>query len=72
MDGIHYSSLWHFGVFSYSYYTSLLTPLELESEHNHFSNPFANTFAMHIFDAKYKQANIHNVAFDQHHLLLDL
>ncbi len=55
--------------FSYSYYTSLLTLLELESENNQIDNPFANTFATPILDPKYEQAN--DVAFDQHHLLLD-
>ncbi len=29
--------------FPYSYYTSLLTPLELESEHDLIGNPFADT-----------------------------
>ncbi len=57
--------------FSFSYYTSLFTPLELESEQDLIVNPVANTFATCILDAKYKQANIHNVVFDQHHLLLD-
>ncbi len=49
-------------IFSYSYYTSLLTPLELKFL---LGNPFANTFAMRILDAKYEQANIHNDSFDQ-------
>ncbi len=40
MDGIHYSSLQCFEMFSYSYHTSLLTPLELESENNQIGSPF--------------------------------
>ncbi len=71
MDGIHYSSSWCFGIFSFNYYTSILSPLELEFEHDLIGNPVVDTFAMHILDAKYKQANIHNVAFDQQHLSLD-
>ncbi len=70
-DGIHYSSPQHFVIFSYSYYTSLLTPLELESENNQISNPFANTLAMPILNAKYEQDIIHDVAFNPHHLMLD-
>ncbi len=44
------------GIFSYNYYTSLLTPLELESEHDLLGNQFANIFAKHILDNKYEQA----------------
>ncbi len=54
--------------FSYSYYTSLLTPIELESEHDLIGNPFANTFATRILDAKYEEVNFNDVAFDQHYL----
>ncbi len=50
--------------FSLNYYHSILAPLELEAENNFTDIPVVNTFAMHILDAKYKQANIHNVAFD--------
>ncbi len=57
--------------FSCYYYTSLLSPLELESEPDLIANQVADTFATRILDAKYNQANIHNVAFNQHHLLLD-
>ncbi len=57
--------------FSYSFITSLFTPLELESEQDFIANPVANTFATRILDAIYEQANIHNVGFNQHHLLLD-
>ncbi len=71
MDGMHYSSLQCFGIFSYSYYTSLLAPLEIIAEQNLFSNTFTNTFATHILDAKYEQANIRDVACNQHPLLLD-
>ncbi len=71
MDGIHYSSLWRFGIFFFSYYTFLLTPIDLESEHDLLGNPFAKTSATRIHDANYEQTNVQNVAFDQHHLLFD-
>ena len=57
--------------FSYSYYASIVTPLEFDSENNLIGDPFADTFATCILDAKYEQVNIHDVAFDQKHLLLD-
>ncbi len=57
--------------FLFNYYTSILAPLELESEHNFIGNPVVDTFAMQILDTKYEQANIHDVSFDQHHHLLD-
>ncbi len=34
------------------------------------TTPLVNSFALHI-DAKWQQANIHNVAFDKHHLSQD-
>ncbi len=71
MDGIHYFSLQCFAIFSFNYYTSILSPLELEFENNLIGNPVVDTFATRILDAKYKQANIHDVAFDQQHLSLD-
>ncbi len=49
--------------FSYNYYTSLLTPIELNSEQDFFSNAFSE----HILDAKYEQVNIPDVAFNQTH-----
>ncbi len=54
-----------------NYYTSILAPPELESEHDFIDNPVVDTFATRILDVEYKQANIHNFAFNQHHLLLD-
>ncbi len=57
--------------FSFNYYTSLLSPIELQSENNLFGDPVVDAYAMRILDAKYKQVNIHDVAFDQHHLSLD-
>ncbi len=70
MDGIYYSSPRRLGIFSYNYYTSLLTPLELKSEQDLLGDTSVDTFATCILDAKYEQVNIHNVAFDQTHLLL--
>ncbi len=49
---------------SFDYYTSLLSPIELESENNVFGDPVVDAYAMCILDAKYKQVNIHDVAFD--------
>ncbi len=71
MNGIHYSSPLCLRIFSYNYYISLITPLELNAEQDFLGDVFANTFATHILDAKYEQANVHNIAFDQTHLLLD-
>ncbi len=58
-------------LFLFNYYMSILSPLELEFEYDLIGNPVVDTFATHIIDAKYEQANIHDVAFDQQHLLLD-
>ncbi len=57
--------------FSYSYYSSPLVPHETSFEDDLFSDPSAYCFTTRILDAKYEQVNIHNVAFDQHHLLLN-
>ncbi len=57
--------------FSYTYCTSVLSPLELEFESNFMSNQIIDSFETCILDAKYKQANIHDVAFNQNHLTLD-
>ncbi len=57
--------------FSFNYYTSILSPLEFEFEHNLIGKPIVDTFATQILDAKYEQANIHDVAFNQHHHSLD-
>ncbi len=71
MDEIHYFSPQRLWIFLFNYYTSILAQLEVESENDFIDNPVVNTFAMLILDAKDKQAKIHVVAFDQHHLLLD-
>ncbi len=57
--------------FSYSYYSSLLALFQTAFENGLFGDPTANFFATRIIDAKYKQVNMHNVAFDQNHLSLD-
>ncbi len=44
-----------------NYYTSILAPTELESEHDFIDNPVVDTFATRILDVEYKQANIHDV-----------
>ncbi len=71
MDQIHYSSQRRFVNFFFSYYTPLLTPIELKSEQNFLGDAYADTFATHILDAKYEQVNIHDVAFNQTHFSLD-
>ncbi len=40
-------------------------------EHALLGNQVIDSFATCILDAKYEQANIHDVAFNQHHLSLD-
>ena len=57
--------------FSYTYYTSIMSPIEFEMEHDLLGDQVADSFAIRILDAKYEQANIHDVAFDQNHLSLD-
>ena len=57
--------------FSYTYYTSIMSPIELEMEHDLLGDQVADSFAIRILDAKYEQANIHDVAFNHHHLSLD-
>ncbi len=52
MDGIHYYTLQHVRFFSYNYYTSLLTPIELDLEQDFHGNACVDTFATHILDAK--------------------
>ncbi len=71
MDLIQYSSLQRLWIVSYSYYSSLFTPIELKCEHDLLGNCFANTFAMCILDAKYEQVNIQDVTFNQQLLLID-
>ncbi len=61
--------LCNFAVFSYSYYSSLFTPIDVED--NCLGDAYVNLFAMHIFDTKYEQVTIHDVAFNQQHLSLD-
>ncbi len=38
--------------FSYNYYSSLITPLEIKSEQDFLSDAYDNTFATRILDAK--------------------
>ncbi len=57
--------------FFYSYSSSLITPIDVKFEDNCFGNAYINSLATHIPDSKYEQVNINDVAFDQHHLLLD-
>ncbi len=57
--------------FSFRYYSSLLTPIDIDFEDNCPGDAYVDSFATCILDAKYKQANTCNVSFDQQHLLLD-
>ncbi len=57
--------------FSYINYSSLFIPIDIDLENNCIGKAYINSFATHILDAKYKQANIHHVAFDKHHVSLD-
>ncbi len=57
-------------VFSYSYYFSLFTLMDIDFEDDCLSNTYANSFATYMLDAKFKQINIHDVAFEQQHLSL--
>ncbi len=57
--------------FSFTYYYTILSPLEFEFETDLIGNQIVDSFATRILDAKYEQANIHDVAFNQTHLTLD-
>ncbi len=57
--------------FSFAYYTSILSPLELEFENDLTGNQIVDSFATCILDAKQEQANICDVAVNQNHLSLD-
>ncbi len=55
----------------YNCYASVFTPLDPKHKTVCLSDTSIKSYTAHILDAKYEQANIHDVAFDQHHLLLD-
>ncbi len=57
--------------YSYSKYSFFFTSIDIDLKVNCIGNACANSFATFILDGNYEQANIPNVAFDQHHLLLD-
>ncbi len=58
-------------IFSYNYYTSSFTPLDLEQKNDYLVEDYIKLYATCILDAKYEKENIHGVAFEQYHLLLD-
>ncbi len=55
--------------FSHSFYSSLFTPIEFEFKEDCLGNAYAASFATCILDTKYEQANIHDITFNQQHLL---
>lgn len=71
MVGIHYSSLQYIRIFflQLSHFSPYTT--RTQSKHDFFGDQITNSFATCILDAKYEQANVHDAAFDQTHLLLD-
>ncbi len=71
MDGIQCSTQWHYWIFSYIYYSFLFTSIDVDVEDNFLGETFVDSFATCILHAKYEQVNIHDVAFNQQHLLLD-
>ncbi len=68
MDGIQYSSCETTEFISHNHYSSLLSPIEVSLEDDCLENVYVDSFASCILNAKYEQVNIHNVAFNQHHL----
>ncbi len=57
--------------FSYSYYSSHFTPIDVDLEDNRLGGENVDSLATRILDAKYDQVNIHDFAFNQQQHLLD-
>ncbi len=51
-------------IFSYSYHSSLIAPIETEFEDDLLGSSYADSFTTRILNAKYEEVNIHDVAFD--------
>ena len=57
--------------FAHSFYSSLFTPLDMDHEDEVLGPDIVDSYATRILDAKYEQADIHEVAFRQQHLSFD-
>ncbi len=58
-------------VFLYSYYSSLITPLDVSCEDDCLGNSHIDSFSTCIRNAKYEQVNIYDVVFNQQYLFVD-